>query len=148
MKEIECRSELGKIRIHRPVNKMSTVIIGVILLGSIFFKNEGLDLFDTVLYIMFCIFIIVSVGTVIKIIKIIVRNFWKEKSSMQYEPKRLEWIYNVFEKIFLIFLPLGLLVVREEPIILTLPIIIFLILVYVAIKNHRETKKNNKNIEG
>lgn len=135
------KSELGTIKINRPVSRTSIFIIAIIILNLLIFHYKKIALYKMVLFIMFCIFGIVSIKLIIKAIKFIVKKIRKEKSTVKYEPKRLEYIYNAFEKLFFMFSPIGLLFIIEQPIILLLPLLVFLALVFLAIKNYLNSKK-------
>lgn len=137
-------NNLGRIKIQRPISKASILIIMIILLSLIFFTKIKIEPFIMSGFIMFCIFCVVGINIMIKFIKIILRKLGNKKIIEKYEPKRLECIYNAFEKLFLIFSPIGLLFIIDNAFILLLPIIVFLVLVFLSIKNYSNSKKTMK----
>lgn len=134
-------NDLGRIKIQRPISKASILIIMIILLSLLFFTIMRIEPFIMSGFIMICIFCIVSINIIIKFLKIILRKLGNKKNIVKYESKRLECIYNAFEKLFLIFSPIGLLFIMDNTFILLLPIIVFSVLVFIAMKNFLDSKK-------
>lgn len=139
MRKNKFKTELGNIYINKPISKSAVIIIIISLLSLISSVLGKVENFKTTLFIVFSVFIVVVINVVVKIMKFIIKKIRNDKSERKYETKRLEWVYNVSEKIFYIFAPLAL--IALHPSVLILPPVIFSILVYMSIKNHIDKNK-------